>query len=352
MLTLTVLLAACGGGEAADEGADPTEGTAGVGQTEDACGEFDSELVATAQEEGEVTVYSGAHTREHADLAAQLFEEQFGIGVTISRQPSGAVRQQVEAELAADALAADVLGLNDATTLESWHEEGIITDAQVPNRDQFLDAIDPGDTAHIPYTFTPLGVIYNTMEVEESDIPSTWAELPSMDVTFVHSDPRSSGVALGYTWAMVDLVGEEFYTELAEREVLTSESGTAVGQMVATGEVLVAIPGPEVLLGPLLEEGEPVAIKYMEDGIPAIPSYLAQVADSPHPNAGQLFVQWHASPCFQQALVDIGGRSVLQDAAPPENVPDLDVDNLLVPPASEVNEQREELGEVFEQVLN
>lgn len=337
-----------GGGGDEPAASDDGGGTADGGATE---GTYDPDLVAAAQEEGEVVVYSGAHTREHADLAAQLFEEEFGITVTLARQTSGAVRQQVEAELAAGALGADVVASNDETSLEIWGEEGVTTDAELPNRDQLLEQLDDGDSAYVPYTWTPLGVMYNTNELEESDIPDSWAELPEMDVPFVHSDPRSSGVALGYTWSMVELVGEEFYSDLAEREVLTSESGTAVGQMVATGEALVAIPGPEVLLGPLAEEGEPVGLKYLSEGVPAIPSYLAQVSDSPNPNAGQLFVQWHAGPTFQDALVEIGGRSVVEGAAGPEGAPEIDIENLLVPPGSEVNEQRDELGSLFEQVL-
>lgn len=311
------------------------------------------DLVAKAKEEGGVTVLTGAHTLEQIELVAKEFEKTYGIPVTFSRQNSGAVAQQMEAQLSAGAVEVDVVASNDAPTMVKWASDGVIVDPELPNRDQIMDVFNDGK-AYVPFAWLPMGLMYNTTAVQKSDLAATWKDFPASigKHVVVHADPRASGVALSFVWAVDKITEGAFYKELVGKRVMTSESGTAVGTIILSGEADYATPGPEVLMAPLLAEGEPVGIKFMDDGIPAVENLIGLVAKAPHPNAARLFMRFHLSEEFQQVQADKAGtRSVLKDGPVPPGLPKLDESKILLVDSTDLKQRRDELVKTFEQIL-
>ncbi|HEV7546095.1 MAG TPA: ABC transporter substrate-binding protein, partial [Reyranella sp.] len=51
-------------------------------------------------------------------------------------------------------------------------------------------------------------------------------------------------------------------------------------------------------------KGAPLAFVFPETGVPAVSETYGIVADGPHPNAAQLFMDWFLSPVGQQALAE------------------------------------------------
>ena len=49
-------------------------------------------------------------------------------------------------------------------------------------------------------------------------------------------------------------------------------------------------------------KGAPLAFVFPATGVPAVPETYGIVADGPHPNAAELFMDWFLSPVGQQAL--------------------------------------------------
>ncbi|WNV77873.1 extracellular solute-binding protein [Geodermatophilus sp. DSM 44513] len=344
--TAAVLVSACGNGST---GAAATAGDGGA----TTCEGISEELVAAAQEEGGAVVYGGGHTRPGLELLQQKVQEEFGLDITFTREDSGAIANSISAELASGSLNADVVSLTDPATMQQWADEGVIADAEVPNADDIIEGLDDPATPQVPYSLVPLGIMYNSATTDAADLPTTWTELAAeYPGAIVTSDPGASGTALAHYTMLTELHGEEWLQQLSERQVAVTESSLALAQLVLTGEADLGIPAIESAVIGAAQEGEPLAIAYMEDGVPTFTSELAMLADAPHPNAAQLVVQYHLCEDFQAALAEQGGRSVLVDGPQPPEAADLSDATLLTTNLEEISTRGEDVTARFAELFN
>ncbi|TFV61944.1 extracellular solute-binding protein [Geodermatophilus sp. DF01-2] len=345
--TAAVLVSACGNGSS------DVAAAGGEGDASTTCEGISDELVAAAQEEGGAVVYGGGHTRAGLELLQQKMQEEFGLDITFTREDSGAIANSISAELASGSLNADVVSLTDPATMQQWAEEGVIVDAEVPNADDIIEGLDDPATPQVPYSLVPLGIMYNSATTDAADLPTTWeqlaAEYPGAIVT---SDPGASGTALAFYTMLTDLYGEEWLEQLAERQVAVTDSSLALAQLVLTGEADIGIPAIESAVIGAAQEGEPLEIAYMEDGVPTFTSELAMLADAPHPNAAQLVVQYHLCEDFQAALAEQGGRSVLVDGPQPPEAADLSDATLLTTSLEEISTRGEDVTARFAELFD
>jgi iron(III) transport system substrate-binding protein len=342
-----VLVAACGNGsEPAAEGDGEAAGAAEIEG-------ISEELITAAQEEGEVVIYAGGHTRPGVELLQERMQELFGIDVTFTREDSGAIANSISAELASGQLNADVVSLTDPGTMAEWAEDGVITDADVPNLDALIEGLDDPDNPQVPYSLVPLGIMYNSANTDAADLPSTWEEFAnSAEGTIVSADPGASGTALAFYTTLTGLYGNEWFEQLAERDVIVTDSSLALAQLVLTGEADIGVPAIESAVISAAQEGEPLAIQFMEDGVPTFTSELAMLADAPHPNAAELLVQYHLSEDFQSALAELGGRSVLEGGPQPAEGADLSEATLLPADMEEIGTRGDQVAARFAELFN
>ncbi|WP_346619460.1 extracellular solute-binding protein [Blastococcus montanus] len=342
---VALLVAACGNGSEATSGSGSDSTTAeieGISQ----------ELITAAQEEGGVVLYGGGHTRPGVELLQERMQELFGIQLTFTREDSGAVANSIAAELASGSLNADVVSLTDPETMMQWAEEGVIADANVPNADEIIDGLDDPETPQVPYSLVPLGLMYNSANTDAADLPTTWEELASGDYgTIVSADPGASGTALSFYTTLSGELGDEWMEQLSQRNVIVTDSSLALAQLVLTGEADLGIPAIESAVISTAAEGEPLAIAFMEDGVPTFTSEVAMLADAPHPNAAELLVQYHLSEDFQTALTELGGRSVLENGPQPAEGADLSDVTLLPADLEEIASRGDEVVARFAELF-
>ena len=344
-----VLLAACGNGSSDSSGS-----AAGSGSDGGASGieGISDELIAAAQEEGGVVIYAGGHTRPGVELLQERMQELFDIEVTFTREDSGAVANSISAELASGSLNADVVSLTDPGTMQDWADEDIITDAEIPNLDALIEDLDNPDNPQVPYSLVPLGIMYNSASTDAADLPTTWEELATGDFgTIVSSDPGASGTALAFYTTLTGLYGEEWLEQLSERDVIVTDSSLALAQLVLTGEADLGVPAIESAVISAAEEGEPLEIAFMEDGVPTFTSELAALTDAPRPNAAKLLVQYHLSEDFQAALAELGGRSVLAEGPQPPQGADLSEATLLPADLEEIGTRGDDVVARFAELF-
>lgn len=343
---LSLLLAACGGGESVTSNAGSNGGSDQAAGAD--CG-FSEELVSAAQEEGAVTIYAGGHTREGLETLTQGFEKAYGIEVTGVREDSGSVVRMLQAELAAGNLNADVVSLASAPAMEALNEAGALTESEAPNLDSILDGVDDPSTPQIPYAVTPLGLMYN--ESSNDSPPQTWQELAAYDGKIVIADPGSSGTSLSFFSMLYEELGEEWLVELAEGgNTIVTDSSLALAQLVLTGEADIGIPAIESAVVAAAEGGEPLAL-VMPDPLPTFSAELAVLADAPHPNAAKLLTQYHLCQDFQEAISAQGGRTALTDGPDPQGVQELGDAELLTSDTKSVEATREELLATFNRLF-
>jgi iron(III) transport system substrate-binding protein len=314
-LAAAALVAACGSPPAGKSAADlPTSA---------------AELVAQARQEGAVVIGAGGHTRDQVQLLADTFRAKYGIPVTFVRESSGDIAQKTQAQLTSRSLQFDVVSLNDEATLRSWSESKVLTDAAVANRDRILRPLSTDNAPYQPFTWAALGYSYNSARLPAASAPASWDALAAHPGVFAVADPRSSGAALTFVAAMSD-IDPRFLPALAGAKTLVSNSALALTQLLATGEADFGVPGIEADIATARKAGEPLAVGYPEGRIGTLPSYVAAMAQAPHPAAARLLVQFLLSEEYQAAQSGIGSRSVLTGAPDPDGAVHIAPDRLVV----------------------
>lgn len=344
LVVLGLLTAACGGDDGGnDQAADSKDSSLPCGA--------DPAVVEAAKKEGSVVLFGGGHTREGADLVAQQFEKAYGIKVTVNRQPSDDIVQQVEASLQAGAVTADVVSLSDLSAFIRWSEDKTIVDAGVENLDDIIDGLDDPSRPSVPYGVAPLGVMYNSSKIKPADAPKTWADIAKLDgKTLAHANPERSGTALAFMKMVEDAAGEGYYRKFDGQKVLATESALALTQLVLAGEADFGAPAIESEVYSAAQKGEPIAMVYPTDGLPVFSAELALLAKAPHPNAGKLLVQYHLCREFQDSLHTVGGRGVLEGAKAAEGLPDLTGRKVVTLDIAELGEEADALIQTFEAI--
>lgn len=347
---MAMALSACGGGETAGEpDAEPAQATEEEGNG----GAGDEDLVAAAEEEGEVSYVTGGHTQEQLELLKELFEAKYDIELVFNRQDTGTAIQMVEADRSAGVVNSDVVSLNDEMTFVRWSEEEVIEDpGEVPNRDNIPEVLDAPGNAYLPFAVIPMGLAYNSSMMEGVDLPASWEDVlaPEYD-NFIHANPSASGAALAFVEVMTRLMGEEWYQGLSDKSVAVVDSALALNQSLATGEQDWAMPGIESAVATAQAAGEPIEMIYPDEGVPMVISQMAVLSDGPNPNAGRLLLHFQLSQEYQEALAEIGSRPVLDNAALPESMVPLEDLNLIPPDIDRMNEEREQIVEIFDEAV-
>jgi ABC-type Fe3+ transport system substrate-binding protein len=178
----------------------------------------------------------------------------------------------------------------------------------LPNAADFTAGLWAEGNPVLPGHVAAYGVLYNTERTPNP--PTSWAELAEVGGIGV-PDPNASSGMVAFLYALDQIMGEEYLPELVGGVALVTESGTALPQLVMTGEVDFSTPTVPQFLAGLLEQGEPAGLMFMSEGTPVVPTGLATFVDAPHPNAGQLLAQYAVSCEFQKHMVETGSISVL-----------------------------------------
>jgi iron(III) transport system substrate-binding protein len=343
-LALPVVLfsAACGGGSQGGGGSAGGDEIPGITE----------ELIKAAQEEGTVAVYGAGHTQETFELLQKMVQERFGVNLTYTTGNSTELANAINSQIASGKVDADVVSTTDASIMQRWAEEGVIADGGVANLDDLLEGVDDPANPQIPFTLMPLGIMYNTANTTEADLPATWQELSTGDFgKLVTADPNSSGTSLAFYSMMTDLYGPDWIVGLSTKDAIVSESVSALPQLVLTGEADLGFPAAEAEVLAAASGGEPLAIAYPSDGVATTIFEVAQLTDAPHPNAASLVLRYHVSEEFQSALAEeVGSRSVLEGVPPPGSAQDItELATLSVAPGDEGTASKDRARAQFEQ---
>ncbi|MGW4338048.1 ABC transporter substrate-binding protein [Rhodococcus koreensis] len=286
------------------------------------------ELIEAARQEGGVVLAAGGHTRDQLDLLESNFESRYGVSLTFNRADSGSTVNAVNSELASGKLNADVVSLADAKAMQTWANNGVLTPVTIPNQDQITDGLDTADSPQVPFAVVPLGIMYNSANTDESEVPSTWGDFAGSDQIAVTADPRASGSALAFYTVMSEDLGQDWAAQFGARRPIVTESTLGLNQLVLTGEADLGLPALESTVLTSANEGEPLSIAYPDGPVPATTLTVAALAGAPHPKAAELLLRYQLSDEFQKALGDNGTRGVLEGLPAPVGAPELDPDRI------------------------
>jgi len=252
-------------------------------------------LIAGAQREGELTLYTSAQTSDLGPVV-EAYEQKYGIRATIWRAGSEAVLNRAVQEARAGRHTVDVVETN-GPEMESLSREQILQAVSSPHH---ADLIEPAIRPHGEWVGTRLNVFvqaYNTKLVKQEELPQTWEDL---------ADPRWQGKlgieAEDSDWlaGIFGTLGEERGRRVFRRIVATNgmsvrKGHTLLTQLVVSGEVPLALTVYNYKAEQFRREGAPIDWFTIGDAI-ARPNGVGVARRAPHPHAAVLFYDFELSP--------------------------------------------------------
>ncbi len=293
-VTVALGLAACGEPEAA---AEPLPDDATIEQLYDA-----------AKKEGEVVIY-GPTQDQYAGVYEKFEKDYPGVTVTEVDIFGTELDSRLDAETAAGGPDVDLIheGVADVARRA---QDGLFA-AYLPTSPADIPAERIGeDDRWVVVSRGLYGPIYNTDEVAEEEVPTTWADLTDEKWSgrVGTSDPAQPGGTTQSLAAAFDAeaIDEGWLSDLNDRVAPRNyPSIAAVVQAVVTGEIDLGLVASYGTVVQKQNEGAPIAFQALENGSFMLDFGVGVVDGSPHPNAGRLLASWLLSDAGQAAIAEV-----------------------------------------------
>lgn len=262
-------------------------------------------LVAKAQQEGSVTIYTVSNPTSYANMAA-AFKEKYGITVTVNRNVDNAILAQINAEESTGKAVADIWVATAKPYIYGALQHGWVADAVGPSffSKQFDRKTFMFGKAWISGEAV-LGEAWNTQAYPGSvtGVPTFTSSAFSGKIGV--PDPRVSTSFMDwYLWAEAKW-GKGILQKLAAQNPKIYTSTLPMTQAVASGEII----GAPVAAGTALTlkaAGAPIEFKVLPDNWNA-PYFGMILKQAPHPAAAQLLANYMESPEGQATVSATAG---------------------------------------------
>jgi iron(III) transport system substrate-binding protein len=263
--------------------------------------------VAKAEQEGALVLYSPDPEENSAKLMDAFHKVFPKITTNFIRLQTGALYQKLMTERRAKVYQVDVLQLTDL---------GFVLDFQ--KRDGYVRYISPEMAAYKSdfksqpegywnwSSFIMAGIAYNPKLVKPEEAPKNWKDA---------LDPKWSGVISGKTatsglehvtwYELQALYGDEYFQKLGELKPRGFDSYVQQFDRLISGQDKIAHTAQYSAYMLAKAKGAPVEFVFPEEGMTTTPGVMGLVADAPHPNAAELFMDWFLSAPGQKIYDEI-----------------------------------------------
>lgn len=277
-------------------------------------------MLAAAAKEGKVVWYTSVDVKVAEAIAKSFRAEYPNIQIEVERSGSERVFQRIGQEMQAGIKNVDVVNSSDASHFVYWKQQKLLAQHVPPDVQRYPAQYKDADGYYATWRATLNVIGYNTKLVDAKDAPTGYVDLldPKWKGKLVKAHPNYSGTSLTGTYALVKVLGWEYFEKLAKQGVQQLQSSTAPPKTIASGERAVMVDGNEYNMFTEIDAKSPVKIVYAKEGTPFVSSPTAIFANAPHPNAARVLQNFLYTAKTQQLAVNEGGtRSVHPDVKDP-----------------------------------
>lgn len=257
-------------------------------------------LAEAARKEGKVVLYSTL-TVNDARALGDAFERKYGVKVLPWRGGSDKIVQRLLAESHSRRHDADVVEMN-GPQMEILYREKLLQPFDSP---VLADIPAVAIAPHRHYVADRLAfyvLAYNTNLVKPDEAPRTFEDvlqpkwrgklaIESTDVVWFAAVVKAMGEAKGL----------DYFRRLAGMQPQIRTGHILVAELVAAGEIPVALNAYNNNIETLVKKGAPVAWRPLQPAF-GRPSSIGIAAGAPHPNAARLFMEFVLSREGQEVL--------------------------------------------------
>ena len=300
-----------------------------------ALAEVDADLVAAAQDEGELVVY-GSCEEPYLIAACQKFEELYDIKVEYQRLSTGEVQTKITEEKGNPSADVWFGGTNDPYNEAA--KEGLLMAYEAKNAEHLLKpTFRDADGYWYGIYQGILGFMVNTEELERLGVeaPKSWDDLlkPEYQGLIWLSNPNTAGTAKLVINTMVQMKGHDegiqYLVDLDKNIAQYTKSGSGPSKNVGTGECIIGIGFLHDGVYQILQGYDNIGLVIPEDGTSYEIGSTAIFEGCEHPNAAKLWVEFALSPDCVELADDAGSYQflVIDNAPQPDALqafPELD----------------------------
>ena len=302
--------------------------------------EIDAELIAAAQEEGELVVY-GSCEEDYLAAATRHFEELYGIKTQYQRLSTGEVGPKIEEE--GENPSADVWFGGTNNPYDDAASKGLLDNSYVPANAAHLTKDiykNPDGYWYGIYTGI-LGFMVNKDELDRLGLeaPQTWDDLLKDEYKGLIwlSNYNTAGTAKLVVNTMLQMKGHDegiqYLVNLDKNIQVYTKSGSGPSKNVGTGECVIGIGFLHDGIFQIVDNGyENIQLIIPADGTTCEIGPVAIFNHAKHPNAAKLFMEYALSPECVELAAPNGSYQflVLDNATQPQQAIDFGLDPDLV----------------------
>jgi len=277
----------------------------------------DPELVAAAQEDGELVVY-GSCEEPYLIAACQHFEELYGIKVSYQRLSTGEVQTKIAEEKGNPSADVWFGGTNDPYNEAA--AQGLLMAYEAKNASHLLKPFyrDPEGYWYGIYQGI-LGFMVNTEELARLNLeaPKCWDDLlkPEYKGLIWLSNPNTAGTAKLVINTMVQMKGHDeamkYFVELDKNIAQYTKSGSGPSKKVGVGECVIGIGFLHDGVYQILQGYDNIDLLIPEDGTSYEIGSTAIFEGCEHENAAKLWIEYALSPECVELADDAGSYQFL-----------------------------------------
>lgn len=275
--------------------------------------------VEKAEQEGTLVLYSPDPEENSAKLMEAFHQAFPKISTNFIRLQTGALYQKLMTERRAKVYQVDVLQLTDM---------GFVLDFQ--KRDGYLQYVSPEMAAYrSDFKSAPegywnwgglivAGLAYNPKLLKPEDAPKSWKDALNARFSGVVNTKTGTSGLQHVTWfELRELYGDEYFQKLGDLKPRGFDSYVQQFDRMVSGQDTLVHTAQYSAYLLAKAKGAPVEFVYPEEGLTLTPGVFGVVAEAPHPNAAQLFMDWFLSVPGQKAYDEISSLSSPRTGAPP-----------------------------------
>jgi iron(III) transport system substrate-binding protein len=219
----------------------------------------------------------------------------YGIKVNVVRTTAQVAYQRLTQDIKNNQANCDVFSSTDIGHYVRLKKEGKLEKYTPEESSKILDVFKNLDSDGYFHTTSGGFVLisYNTSKVKAEDVPKKWTDLldPKWKGKVSTGHPAFSGYVGTWVLQMKLLYGWDFFKKLEKNkpQIGRSINDTVTALNAGEREVAAGADGSTMFSA---ERGNPLGIKYPEDGAVLIIAPSAIVKGTKHPNAARLFMEY------------------------------------------------------------
>jgi len=268
-------------------------------------------VVAAAQKEGRVTLYTGQVGANTHYVIGRFFEKRYGIKVDVLEARASELRERIRTEQAAGRFLGDVSHNGSTTTTLQIPAGTFQPHGGLPNAANMLPGFRNDELRASIFTLI-YGMLVNTRLVKPGEEPKSWQDLlhPKWKGKILADDVRALGGGSVLFFALMDKFGRSYHEKLAQQNLQFSRDIRGSERRVARGEFAIWIP--QVLSNFPLLQGLPVKLVIPQEGCIYVAYEMAMLKNPPHPNAARLLMDYFLSEEAQLVYSNTGNGIVMK----------------------------------------